>query len=94
MDDNTMAVVLTALLGSTVLLSFVVWHIGRAWADRIRGGLRSGTPEELRALRDDVTGELQRLHVQVGELSERLDFAERLLTKEREAARLAQPGGR
>jgi hypothetical protein len=82
-DDNTMAVVLTALLGSTVLLSFVVWHIGRAWADRIRAGSRSGTTEEARVLRDDVTGELRRLQSQVGELSERLDFAERLLTKER-----------
>jgi hypothetical protein len=93
-DDNTMGVVITALLASTMLLSFVAWHIGRAWADRIRGGPRAGTGDEVRLLRDEMTGELQRLQSLVGELSERVDFAERLLTKEREASRLAPPGNR
>jgi hypothetical protein len=94
MDDNTTAVALAALLGSSIVLSLVAWHIGRAWADRIRGGPRTGTTDEVRSLRDEVTGELQRLQSAVGEMAERLDFAERLLTKEREAARLAPPEGR
>lgn len=39
----------------------------------------------------DVLAELERLQTRVAELEERLDFAERLLARQREADRL--PGG-
>ena len=38
-------------------------------------------------------GELDQLKRQVGELEERVDFAERLLAKQREGLRLAPPQG-
>jgi hypothetical protein len=38
-----------------------------------------------------MQGELQLLRHEVGELAERVDFAERLLSKQREAARLGPP---
>jgi hypothetical protein len=40
----------------------------------------------------EVSGELERLQSRVTELEERLDFAERLLSQQREAARVS--GGR
>lgn len=91
MDDNTMAVAIFGMLMSGVVLSLFSWHFGRAWAERLRN---PGRTDALKALRDEVAAELQQLRGDVSELAERLDFAERLLAKEREAARLAPPGGR
>jgi hypothetical protein len=93
MDRYTALVALTALLASGVVLSLFVFHVGRALADRIRGGgsRRPGT-DEMQALRDEVTAELHQVRADVAELAERLDFAERLLAKERETPRLGQGG--
>ena len=88
MDDNTMAVSMVALIASGTVLSFFAFFIGRAWADRIRGANRAVGGEEVKALREDLLGELNSLRHEVGELSERVDFTERLLSKQREAARL------
>lgn len=90
MDDNSMAVAIVGMLASAVVLSLFSWHFGRALADRIRGG----RADAVKGLRDEVLGELQQVRGDVAELAERVDFAERLLAKEREAARLAPPGGR
>lgn len=59
---------------------------GRALADRLSG--RAG-PEE----RDvqELRGEVEELRRQVAEVQERLDFAERLLAKPADAARVAPP---
>ena len=91
MDDNTMAVTVVALLASGVVMSLFAYHVGRALADRIRGAGRVAGGDELRTLRDDLTGELHQLRTEMAELAERVDFTERLLTKEREAQRLAPP---
>lgn len=91
MTDNEMAVAIFGMLMSGIVLSLLVWHFGRALADRIRNPGRS---DAVKALREEVTGELQLLHGEIAELAERMDFAERLLAKEREAARLAPPAGR
>ena len=91
MNDNDMAVAIFGMLMSGIVLSLLSWHFGRAWAERIRN---PGRIDAIKALRDELTGELQQLRGEVGELAERLDFAERLLAKDREAARLAPPGGR
>jgi hypothetical protein len=60
------------------------------WADV--AAARHGAPAsgEVAELRADVE-ELQR---QLADVQERLDFAERLLTRQREAERLAPPGPR
>lgn len=57
-------------------------EIGRAIADRIRGEGGSGGADP--ELLDEVT----RLRHDVTELQERVDFAERLLAKQRDAGRL------
>ena len=57
----------------------------RALADRIRPrALDAGVREELQALREDLLAELQQTRREIGDLSERMDFAERLLVKKTE----------
>jgi hypothetical protein len=78
--------------GTAVALGFS--PVGRAYADRIRG--KHGAPgvDELRAelteQRDALGEELQQVRQEVAELAERLDFAERLLARSRDAQRLPQ----
>ena len=56
---------------------------------RIRAGvLGSGAEAELAALREEVDG----LRQELGEVQERVDFAERLLTRSSEAERLPRSG--
>lgn len=56
---------------------------------RIRAGaLGGGAESELSALRDEVEG----LRQELGEVQERVDFAERLLTRSSEAERLPRSG--
>jgi hypothetical protein len=82
--------------GSLFLLSLS--PVGKALAERIRRQGGAVLPDEVRADLDEVRSELlsevQRLRTEVGELGERMDFAERLLAKQREADRLAPPGAR
>jgi hypothetical protein len=68
----------------------------RALAERIRprAALDSTVREELQALRDDLLAEVQQTRQEISDLSERVDFAERLLAKQRDADRLAPPGAR
>lgn len=63
--------------------------LGKAMADRIAGRVpeRPGLPDE------HVTAELEDMRRRVGELEERLDFAERLLAKSREQGHLGAGGG-
>lgn len=79
--EDILAIVLIFGGGACVALSFS--PVGRALAERIRGkGGSAPDPqvyEELDHLRQDVT-----------ELQERLDFAERMLAKGREAGQLEQ----
>jgi hypothetical protein len=75
--------VLILTAGGTIVLR---GPLGRALAERIAGHRPrdAAEAERLRADVDDLRGV-------VGELEERLDFAERLLARQREADRL--PGG-
>jgi hypothetical protein len=74
-------IVFLALLASTVIL----WPVMRALARRLEG---KSTPDpSLRADVDDLQrrlGEVDTLQMRVSELEERLDFAERLLTRGQE----------
>ncbi len=76
-----------AILGSMVLLFPLI----RALAERIRGRGESGMRDELQSMRDELRREIDELRQSgdhVGELSERVDFLERLIAKQREAERL------
>jgi hypothetical protein len=67
-----------ALVGSVLLLFPLV----RALAERVRPrGVDAGIREELQILREDIVAEIQQARREIGDLSERVDFTERLLAK-------------
>ena len=79
------ALMAAALFGGGIWL---LSPIARAAAERLRprhdADLETGRQDEL-------AGQVERLQQDVVELHERLDFAERLLSKQRESARLGPP---
>jgi len=80
--EDILAIILIFGGGAAVAISFS--PVGRALADRIRGKGAQTIPdpavyEELDQLRQDMT-----------ELQERVDFAERLLAKSREAGEIGK----
>ena len=77
---------LTALsiVGGCVLL----YPLIRALAERIRGRADSAVRDELQGVREDVVQEGQQRDREIAELSERVDFLERFIAKQREAERL------
>jgi len=81
------------LFGGGTVAAMAFSPIGRAIADRIRGkgGGLDALSAEVSVHREETTAEFQVLREQVGELAERLDFAERMLSKQKEAERLAPP---
>ena len=79
MPNEAVAFLFTlTIVGSTILLFPLV----RAFAERIRGKNQDGgVKEELQILREDLLAELQQTRREIGDLSERIDFTERLLAK-------------
>jgi hypothetical protein len=77
---------LTALsiVGGCILL----YPLVRARAERIRGRADSAVRDELQGVREDVVQEGQQRDREIAELSERVDFLERFIAKQREAERL------
>lgn len=73
--EDILALILIFGGGTAVMLAFS--PIGRALAERIRSSGRAPAAMEDPALREDV----ELLRQEVGELHERLDFAERLLAQ-------------
>jgi hypothetical protein len=86
------------IFGGFSLFLLALSPVGKAVAERIRRSGGAVLPDDVRAeldaLRSDVVGEVQQLRTEVSELSERMDFAERLLAKQRDVERLAPPGSR
>lgn len=74
------------LFGGASLIGFSFTPLGRALADRIRHGVRPQGSEPDHAVYD----ELERVRQELGELQERVDFTERLLT-DREIAKELRP---
>jgi len=68
---------------------WVVRPLAAAIAKRIAGEHRPAAPDPQE--REAVAEELQQLRQEMTELQERMDFAERLLAKQRGAERLAPP---
>ena len=75
------------IIGGTVVLAMWFAYLSQRSKERAEvarhGGGDGATREDLEALQQ-----------QVDELAERVDFAERMLAQQREAARLNQPGQR
>src|SRR5207244_1349057 len=87
--EGILAIVL--LFGGGALIAISFSPVGRAVADRIRGRSAAGGDEmraELAEHRDALQAELDSVRRELGELSERMDFAERLLAKNREDQRI------
>jgi len=74
---------ITFIFGGGTLFLLSISPIGKALADRIRAKTHEMAPPD-----PQVLAELDELRVQVGELHERVDFAERLLAERREASQL------
>ena len=91
--EGVLAIVL--IFGGGALFLLAISPVGKAIADRIRGTgagtLPEGARRELEESRAELLNEVQQLRTEVGELSERMDFAERLLAKNREDQRIAPP---
>lgn len=85
------------LFGGGTLFLLAISPIGKAIADRIRARGPAGLPEEVRReleeSRSELVNEVQQLRVEIAELSERMDFTERLLARQRGAGaeRIAPP---
>ena len=85
--------VLALMIPIVAVGGFFAWMIslspvGKAYAERLRGGSAAGgTPEDQAELVEGVA-ELRR---EVAELAERVDFTERLLGQQKVGEQLAQP---
>ncbi|MGH7605969.1 MAG: hypothetical protein ACREME_01400 [Gemmatimonadales bacterium] len=86
--EDLLAIILIFGGGTVVALGFS--PIGRALAARIRGerGPERDMLQEWEEQRAAQAGELEAVRREIGELAERLDFAERLLARQRDAERL------
>jgi hypothetical protein len=82
--EDILAIILIFGGGTAIGLAFS--PVGRALAERIRGGAQIGATDPA------VFEELEQMRAEMAELNERVDFAERLLSKVREAGQLG-PGG-
>lgn len=86
---------ISLLFGGGTLFLLSISPIGKAIAERIRRQGGAGLPDDVRGeldeVRADVLGQVHQLRTEVTELSERMDFAERLLARHREAERLGPP---
>jgi hypothetical protein len=75
---------LVLIFGGGTLIAVSFSPVGRAIADRIRGGRSGSEPDPT------VYEELERMRAELSELHERVDFTERLLAHARD--REALPG--
>ena len=85
----TIAVVVVLLVGGAVVRG-IIRPIGDA-IERIRRSSSPSLPDDVGRQLADVLEEVRQLRSELNELTERMDFAERLLAKSRESQRIA-PG--
>jgi len=78
-----------ALMAVVAGFLIITYPLVRALADRIRPrAVEAGVKEELQLLREDVLTEQQQTRREIADLGERMDFAERLLARQRDPGRL------
>ena len=80
----------TAAMGTIIVLVFGGLALLRLLPHRKSDDLDQPEREALQDLQDRL-GQVDQLQERMGELEERVDFAERLLAKQREADRLDSP---
>lgn len=85
-DLGKVLIILFVFGGGFLLLRPLV----QALADRLRHRDAPAVP----GVGEEVLEELQAMRQDMAELAERLDFAERLLAKQRDVARLGEPDAR
>jgi len=86
MNDNGPAALVMIVALSLLAATVILWPIMRAMGRRLESR-NSGQDNALRAEVDNLhrrLGEVETLQMRVSELEERLDFAERLLTRGQE----------
>ena len=83
--EDVIAVIMFGGGGAMFLLA--ISPVGRAIADRIR----RAAPVDIEA---EVYAELDGLRADVADLQERVDFAERLLSEQREQGQIAERGAK
>ena len=76
--------VLLLIFGGGTLVAISFSPIGRAIAERIRGGTGDPAPDPV------LYEEMERLRAELSEMGERVDFTERLLAAKRETRELAE----
>lgn len=79
------------LFGGGTLFLLSISPIGKAVAERIRGKGQGDVRAELADHKEALEQELEAVRRDMAELAERVDFAERLLAKQREGQRIG-PG--
>ena len=83
--QDILAIIL--LFGGGTIVALAMSPIGRAMAARIQGQGPPAHPDDLLEVRESyeaLKGELEAVRLDVNELQERVDFAERLLARKRE----------
>ncbi len=91
MDKGTVAVMIPVIV-MLIPLAAVIFN---GWQKIIKlrideARVTGGAEGSARAV-EDLRGEMEQLRHELGDLQERLDFAERLLARQREAERLPGP---
>ena len=79
LTTSVVLIILAAVLGTAVFVSLIAWFANRL--QRLESG--GGGASEIGRLEselDDLRAELQQAHADISDLSERLDFTERLLS--------------
>ena len=80
---------ITFIFGGGSIFLLAISPVGKAIADRIRHGAQ---PLGAGGTEPEVLNELEQLRADVGELQERVDFAERLLAQKQAAGELKEGG--
>jgi hypothetical protein len=83
------------IFGGGTMFLLAISPVGRAIAARIQGGGGGGSNEQierLEAAQQNVLDEMEALRHDVVEMQERLDFAERMLARQREKGALPADG--
>jgi len=79
---------ITFIFGGGTAFLLAISPVGRAFADRIRGGaiVSDDTIQRLEASHQEVLDELETVRRELSELHERMDFSERVLAQSRQTA--------
>ena len=96
MEDLIGLAAVVLLFGGGTAFLISISPVGKAIGDRIRGGrqmLPDGAMEKIQESQMALLDELDAMRQELTDVQERLDFAERLLVKQREMGRLPKAGG-